>query len=150
MRCRRRVPTAGRTLVDRQERRASLQVCLRYECADISFVLSLISHFCMMAISSCLCSVLLPTFSLQLSPGFLLSISPCCLCYSSLPLPSAGLPPWLWPVVGLSVQCSPSVVLGWLGTLPLITPQQFLICLAVKLNRGGERTGALQWFILPL
>lgn len=55
------------------------------------------------------------------------------------PSPSPALPPCLWPVVGLSVLCSPTVGLGWLSTLLLITPQQSPIYLAVKWNRGGER-----------
>lgn len=54
-------------------------------------------------------------------------------------LPFAALPPHLWPVVGLSVQWLPTVGLGWLSTLPLITPQEFLIYLPGKWNRSGER-----------
>ena len=54
------------------------------------------------------------------------------------PSPSPALPTRLGPAVGLSVQCSPTAGLGWLSTLPLITPQQLPIYLAVKRNRGGE------------
>lgn len=84
MRRRHGVPTAGCTLVDRQERRASLQVCLQYECTYISFVLSLSSPISLLwpslpAFALCSC----PPLVCIVSPSF----APCCLCYSSLLCP---------------------------------------------------------------
>lgn len=76
--------------------------------------LSLISHFFIKALSSCLCSVLVPTFNLQLSPGFNFSVfRPPLFMLFLPPLPSVGLPPWLWPVVGLSVLVKYSAGLVW-------------------------------------
>lgn len=69
-----------------------------------------------------------------LSPSFLL------LFMSFLPpSPSPALPPRLWPVVSLSVRCSPTLGLRRLSTLLLITPQYLPIYLGEKWNRGGER-----------
>lgn len=113
--------------VDREEEGASLLVCVWDEYihekppAFIFFLFFTIPSF-----FSFLCSFHSPPF-----PPPQALISP------SLPLLfMLSLPPSLWPVVGLSVQCSPTVGLGWLSTLPLITAQRLFIYLAVKWNWG--------------
>lgn len=67
-----------------------------------------------------------------LPPSSCLVFAPVC---GPLPAPLPGSGQWL------VCQCSAHPQWAWGdGTLPLITPQQLLIYLAVKLNRGGETT----------